>query len=70
MRKLSPEVEIRTDMNISERAKCVCIWLRNNEKGDAALRERLKAIYRKYYAHKYNVCVFESGGGDPSRDDW
>ena len=52
------------DMNVSERAKCVCIWLRNDEKDDAALRERLKPVYEKYHARKYDVCVFESGGGD------
>ena len=52
------------EMNVIESAKCVCIWLRNDEKNDAALRERLKPVYEKYHARKYTVCVFESGSGD------
>jgi len=52
------------EINVNNESKIVEIWLTNAEKVDAALRERLKPLYREYRAKKYLVAVFESGEGD------
>lgn len=52
------------EINVRDDSKLVEIWLTNKEKGDAALREQLKPLYRGYKAKKYLVAVFQSGGRD------
>lgn len=50
------------EINVRDDNKLVEIWLTNEEKGDAALWEQLKPLYRAYKAKNYLVAVFQSGG--------
>lgn len=52
------------EINVNDNSKTVEIWLSNQEKQDAVLRERLRPLYRVYAAKKYLVAVFQSGGQD------
>ena len=52
------EINVRDDLKIVE------VWLTQEEKRDAALREQLKPLYQKFKAEKYLVAVFESGTED------
>lgn len=47
---------------VRDTQKFVEIWLTNEEKRDAALREKLNTLYREYKAKNFLVAVFESGG--------
>ena len=49
------------EINVNENTKIVSVWLTGTEKRDAALRERLKPMYRRYHKEKYLVAVYESG---------
>ena len=49
------------EIDVNRNAKLLCLWLTNAEKNDAALRERLKPLYRMYREQSYAVAVFESG---------
>ena len=49
------------EINVNENTKIVSVWLTGAEKRDAALRERLKPMYRRYHKEKYLVAVYESG---------
>ena len=49
------------EIDVNESAKIVSVWLTGAEKRDAALRERLKPMYRRYHKEKYLVAVYESG---------
>ena len=51
-------------IKLYEDKKLVDIWLTRAERDDQELRERLKPLYAKYHAMKYQVTVFESGDGD------
>jgi hypothetical protein len=44
--------------------KLVSIWLTNDEKNNASLREDMKPLYAEWKAKKYTVAVFQSGSGD------
>lgn len=50
------------EINVRDDNKLVEIWLTNEEKGDAAMREQLQPLYRAYKAKNYLVAVFQSGG--------
>lgn len=50
------------EINVRDDNKLVEIWLTNEEKGEAALREQLQPLYREYKAKNYLVAVFQSGG--------
>ncbi len=52
------------EIHIRDAERTVEIWLTRQEQDDAALRERLKPLYRKYQAQKYLVAVFLSGEQD------
>jgi len=52
------------EININEQSKIVEIWLTNAEKQNAALRERLRPLYRQCKAQGYLTAVFESGERD------
>lgn len=49
------------EINVNENSKIVSVWLTGAEKRDAALRERLKPMYRRYHKEKYLVALYESG---------
>ena len=53
-------------INVRDDIKVVEVWLTQEEKQDAVLRDQLKPLYQEYKAKKYRVAVFESG----SRDLW
>ncbi len=43
--------------------KLVTVWLTNDEKNNASLREDMKPLYAEWKAKKYTVAVFQSGSG-------
>ena len=49
------------EINVKDDIKIVEVWLTQEEKRDAALREPLKPLYQDYKKKKYLVAVFESG---------
>ena len=49
------------EINVKDDIKIVEVWLTQEEKRDAALREQLKPLYQDYEKKKYLVAVFESG---------
>lgn len=49
------EINVRDDRRIVE------VWLSNQEKQDATLREPLKNLYQQYREKKYIVAVYLSG---------
>ena len=49
------------EINVKDDIKIVEVWLTQEEKRDAVLRERLKPLYQDYKKKKYLVAVFESG---------
>ena len=49
------------EIEVNENTRIVSVWLSNAEKRDAALRESLKPLYRRYHQEKYLVAVYESG---------
>lgn len=51
-------------MTVNEDSKIVGIWLTRAETNDAALRESLKPLYKKYHDQKYKVAVYMSGEQD------
>lgn len=51
-------------MTVNGDSKIVGIWLTRAEKNDAALRESLKPLYKKYHEQKYKVAVYMSGEQD------
>lgn len=51
-------------INVSDDIKTVEVWLTQEEKRNAALREQLKPLYQEYKEKKYLVAVFESGSQD------
>ena len=52
------------EINVKDDIKIVEVWLTQEEKRDAALRERLQPLYQAYKEKKYLVAVFESGDRD------
>lgn len=50
------------EINVRDNCKLVEVWLTNEEKTNAKLRETLKSLYREYKAKNYLVAVFQSGG--------
>ena len=52
------------EINVRDDTKVVEVWLTQEEKQDAALREQLKPLYKEYKEKKYQVAVFESGNRD------
>lgn len=52
------------EINVRDGSKLVEVWLSSSEKQDAALRERLKPLYRRYKEQGYLVAVFQSGEQD------
>lgn len=52
------------EINVRDSNKIVEVWLTQEEKQNANLRERLKPLYQEYKAKKYLVAVFESGERD------
>lgn len=52
------------EINVNDSSKIVEIWLSNQEKQDAALRQQLRPLYRAYASKKYLVAVLQSGGRD------
>lgn len=52
------------EINVNDNSKTVEIWLTNQEKRDAALREQLRPLYRACAEKKYLVAVFQSGERD------
>lgn len=49
------------EINVKDDIKIVEVWLTQEEKRNAALREQLKPLYQEYKEKKYLVAVFESG---------
>jgi hypothetical protein len=60
------ERDHQVEVNVRDDSQIVAIWLTNEEKQNAALREQLKPLCKAYRAKKYLVAVFESGGRDLS----
>lgn len=52
------------EINVNDNNKTVEIWLTNQEKRDAAMREQLRPLYQAYAEKKYLVAVFQSGERD------
>ena len=50
--------------NVNYEKKIVSVWISNDEKNNASLREDMKPLYAEWKAKKYTVAVFQSGSGD------
>ena len=49
------------EINVKDEIKIGEVWLTQEEKRNAALREQLKPLYQDYKKKKYLVAVFDSG---------
>ncbi len=50
--------------NVNHEKKLVTIWLTNDEKNNASLRDEMKPFFAECKSNKYMVAVFNSGTED------
>ena len=49
---------------VNENKKIVEVWLSNEEKNNAFIKDELKKLYDLYKKTKYIVAIYESGNAD------